>query len=296
MEEPIEIVNGFEFHFAGAGAAASLRPHLDAIIARPESLPGFFATRKGRIRRSFTFRFQLGDRGVYCKKVEPKSVVAYAKDLFRPSRARNFWEQTRKLETMGFGGPKLLAFAERRCGPFVLESLLICEEVANARPLSEHLKTLVAASNSRLVLWPFLRELGAFVGRMHRAGVAHGDLRLNNLLVQTVGQGTRFVLLDNDRTEIFARPPRRLLLKNLQQLNLIFLRGLNLGDRLRFFDAYHEAMGGAAHDREERLMEVIASLERRLRRYIAESKDLRDVPSDGGYRALMRAINKRKTR
>jgi hypothetical protein len=259
-------------------------------------LPGFFATRKGRIRRSFTFRFQLGDRFVYCKKIEPKNLLALAKGLFRPSRARNFWEQTRRLEEMGFGGPRLLAFAERCRGPFVVESILICEEVANASPLSEHLKSLVSARNSRAGLWPFLYELGRFVGRMHRAGVAHGDLRLNNLLVQRIGQGTRFVLLDNDRTEIFARPPRRLLLKNLQQLNLIFLRGLNLTDRLRFFHSYHEALGRPPSDRKAHLMEVIAALERRLSRYIQESKDLEGISSEGNFRALMSAINKRKSK
>src|SRR5436309_2709082 len=116
MDESTETIAGFKFHFAGSEEATSLRPHIEALIARPETLPGFVAARKGRIRRSFTFRFRLGQRAAYCKKVEPKSLLAYAKDLFRPSRARNFWEQTRKLEQMGFHGPKLLAFAERRRG------------------------------------------------------------------------------------------------------------------------------------------------------------------------------------
>jgi hypothetical protein len=41
---------------------------------------------------------------------------------------------------------------------------------------------------------------------------------------------------------------------------------------------------------------VIAALERRLSRYIQESKDLEGISSEGNFRALMSAINKRKSK
>ncbi|HEV2147125.1 MAG TPA: lipopolysaccharide kinase InaA family protein, partial [Longimicrobiaceae bacterium] len=66
-----------------------------------------------------------------------------------------------------------------------------------------------AAPPDRLAL---LREAGAQVGRMHRAGVAHPDLNLRNLLV-TGGEGISPIvhLLDFDRARVSPGPvsPRR---------------------------------------------------------------------------------------
>ena len=281
---------GYRFYFADEVAQQELQPCLDAIAHSRESLPAFEVKRKGKIRKSFTFSFRLGNRTVYCKSVRPKNVAAYGKGLLRASRARNFWMQTRRLEEMGFPGPRLIAFAEKRTGPFVRESLLLCDEVENAVPLSSYVQNILARRNSRRELWGFARQLGSFIGRMHRAGVAHGDLRLNNILVQSVGGEPRFVLLDHDRTDVKQPIPNRLRLKNIQQINLIFERGLNLTDRLRFFDSYHQALGRPPLNREAHLRELIAACERRLHRYIDESKDLKGLNPSGGYAVMMRAI------
>lgn len=281
---------GFRFHFADETEASQLRPYLDAMVTRPDSLPGYSIKRKGKIRKSLTFRFQLGDRVVYCKRVPPKDLLGYAKDVFRPSRARNFWLQTQRIQQLGFGGPRLIAFGERKRGPVLLESILLCEEVANAEPLSEHLRRIVRGPGSRAVLWSFLRQLGEFVGRMHRQGVAHGDLRVNNLLVQREGAGVRFVLLDNDRTKVFRKIPENLRLRNLCQINLIFLPGLNLSDRVRFLHAYHEAWGGTETNWKGHVEQVVAGCEQRLQRYIRESDDLRGITAKSDYRGMMAAI------
>lgn len=288
---------GFEFHFTDAAAAEELRPLLERIVQRPETLPGFVMRRKGRIRKSLTFRFQLGPRGVYCKRVKPKDALALVKDLFRPSRARNFWEQTKRLEALGFPSPALLAFAERGSGPFVRESLLLNVEVNDAWPLGDYLEERLCKPGMHRERWRFARELGRFVGRMHHAGVAHGDLRSFNLLVQPSAEGARFLLIDNDRTKVSRAPRRRLLLKNLQQINLIFLPHLSMTDRLRFFEEYHAATDGTTRTRRAHLAEIIEACERRLERYVRESEDgLYQIGAVKGYRETMKAIQQFRQR
>lgn len=287
---------GFQFEFATEEDAARLRPYLEAMVANPRSLPGYTETRKGKIRKSYTYRFDLDSKRLFCKIVRAKSPLALVKDLFRPSRARNVWQQTKRLQERGFAVPRLVAFAERKTGPFVVESLLLNEEVENAIPLSEYLRIHCCQPGKHRERWRFVRQLGEFVGRMHHQGIAHGDLRLNNLLVQSTSDGVRFVLIDNDRTTISPHQRERLFLKNLQQVNLIFLPHLTFTDRLRFFDAYQRARGRSDSTRRSKLREVVASLERRLHRYIAESgEELPEATSARGYREMMRKIGRSRS-
>jgi hypothetical protein len=53
-----------------------------------------------------------------------------------------------------------------------------------------------------------------------------------------------FYFLDNERNGIFTKIPRRLIRKNLVQLNMIQSPHITRQDRLRFFQAYCETYGG----------------------------------------------------
>ena len=82
-----------------------------------------------------------------------------------------------------------------------------------------------------------MSRLGETIGKMHAAGIFHGDLRSGNVFVKKVDDEWEFFLLDNERTKKYNRIRNRLRLKNLVQINM-FKEGLSRTDRMRFFKAY----------------------------------------------------------
>jgi tRNA A-37 threonylcarbamoyl transferase component Bud32 len=84
-----------------------------------------------------------------------------------------------------------------------------------------------------------IEKLGNEIGTLHKAGVCHGDLRLSNILVEEEDNDIVFYFIDNERTSDFSRVPRRLIKKNLVQVNMISQPNVTRQDRLRFFKAYN---------------------------------------------------------
>ncbi len=68
----------------------------------------------------------------------------------------------------------------------------------------------------------FRKAFGREVGRLHKAGFCHGDLRWGNVLVRSMDNGKPvFIFIDNDRTRKFWNIPARLRIKNLVQIRLM---------------------------------------------------------------------------
>lgn len=86
-----------------------------------------------------------------------------------------------------------------------------------------------------------IRTFGRIVGKMHAAGIFHGDLRLGNILARYEQDNWQFFFLDNERTKKFHRLPARLRLKNLVQVNMWRSSAIFNTDRMRFFEAYISA-------------------------------------------------------
>ena len=89
-----------------------------------------------------------------------------------------------------------------------------------------------------------IKIFGKEIGELHKNGIYHGDLRVNNILIQESADDIIFYFLDNERNALFSKIPRRLIRKNLVQLNMIQSAYVSRQDRLRFFQAYCEAYGG----------------------------------------------------
>lgn len=90
----------------------------------------------------------------------------------------------------------------------------------------------------------FIRKFGKMIGELHKNGISHGDLRVNNILVQESTDDVIFYFVDNERNTLFRKIPRRLIKKNLVQINMMQSPHISRQDRLRFFQAYCEAYGG----------------------------------------------------
>ena len=127
------------------------------------------------------------------------------------------------------------------------------------------LKTQIDRRAQRAV-WSVAEELGRMVGRMHKCGIVHGDLRWGNILVEVEPESVQFVLLDNERTRRYQRVPRRKILKNLVQLNVIPPLALSRTERMRFWLAYRAENSALPGAHKQWVRRVIARTTRRLAR------------------------------
>jgi len=203
------------------------------------------AVRSSRFAKVYRFGAELNGVGrvVYFKEFLSRSVWDSFKHIFRASRARRALEGSLMLNSRGFGVPAVIAMGESKRGPFVGGDFLVTLEVENSKQVYQFLGDNSGNLNSEEVRskHKLLRDFGKTVGKMHAAGIFHGDLRVGNVLASFEKDGWEFFFLDNERTKWFCRLPNRLRLKNLVQVNMHRVRVLTNSDRLRFFKSYLEA-------------------------------------------------------
>jgi 3-deoxy-D-manno-octulosonic acid kinase len=121
------------------------------------------------------------------------------------SQVRAFaeWRLLAQLTARGLPVPKPVAAWYRRSG-LIYRCDLITERIEKVRPLS----ALLASQALEETLW---REIGAVVGRLHRAGADHADLNAHNILC-----GQWISVVDFDRGRL--RPPGAWQRRNLARL------------------------------------------------------------------------------
>ncbi|RKY07559.1 MAG: hypothetical protein DRP66_06465 [Planctomycetota bacterium] len=195
-------------------------------------------------RFSRVYRCRIGFFGtvhnLYLKQYLHRSAWDAIKHLFRPSRARRAFKASLMLAENGLLSPEVVAVGEFRHALVSARTFLLTKELENARSLyawSENYRkaqTAAALRNKR----EFIRALGETIGRMHVAGIFHGDLRPGNIFAVEYRGKWQFFFLDNERTKKFRRLPNRLRLKNLVQVNMLRTEKVTSTDRMRFFKAY----------------------------------------------------------
>lgn len=196
--------------------------------------------RLGSSRHTLVSRGRLVFHGrvfeLFIKRFLHRSAIDFAKHLVRPSRARRDAAGCEILRTHGLNAPTIVAVGERSAGPVCLESLTVTLR-ARGEHLYDYLQGTVGEDASPHGRRHLIVAVGQCVGRMHVAGIAHGDLRPRNILVEPEGDDWRVTFLDNERTCKSGRLSDAARLKNLVQINM-FPTGLSRADRMRFFRAY----------------------------------------------------------
>jgi hypothetical protein len=171
----------------------------------------------------------------YYKEFLDRSPFEWLKSLVRGSRCDRARLQGEILGQKGFRSPEILCWGKQRCRHYIVT------EGINASGLGDFIIKHWRLPLAREQFWAkrkLIEKLGQEIGRLHKEGIWHGDLRPNNILVRQTEKEVYFYLIDNERNRYFTEIPRRLIERNLVQVNMIDPSYVTLQDRLRFFMAY----------------------------------------------------------
>lgn len=167
-------------------------------------------------------------------------------------RAKRIWRHAHALAVRHVATPRLWAWSGDR---------ILGEWIADAKPLNEWVEGETWTCPKRRV---FRDTLARFVREMHRAGVHHGDLKANNILVSA---GPAFSVIDLDRAEFFAEVPLERRLSDLAQLNAALGPPVTIGDRLAFYRAYAGRETGWNREWKSRVREIMRRTKIRRHRW-----------------------------
>jgi serine/threonine protein kinase len=184
---------------------------------------------------------RLKPKPVYYKEFLSRSPFEGIKNFFRGSRCQRAIIKGKILRQRGFHSPVVSCWGKKGSRHFMIS------EGVDALGLGDYIikhwqRPLLGGEIS--AKRRFIRQFGSIIGGLHKNGICHGDLRANNILVQESTGDVIFYFIDNERNILFKKIPRRLIRKNLVQINMMQSPYISRQDRLRFFQAYCEAYGG----------------------------------------------------
>jgi tRNA A-37 threonylcarbamoyl transferase component Bud32 len=200
----------------------------------------------------------------YFKEFLSRSRVESLKSLFRGNRCKRARLQGEVLRRNGFNSPVCCCWGRMENRHFMItegiDTIGMGEFIYDRwRPPLE--KKMIR--DKRLII----DNLGSTIGRLHKTGVFHGDLRLNNILLYHRDKEVAFYFIDNERNRIYKKIPKYLIEKNLVQVNLVLPRYVTRQDRLRFYKSYNNVYGRFSGKEQNRLMQrVQIRTEQRLKK------------------------------
>ena len=225
-------------------------------------------------------RIGAAEIDVYIKRSRRKRFIRWVIDLFRRSRAlRGFYLGHALLGRHIYTALPLAAMEKRRWG-FLVDSILITEQV-NGLHLNKFLNRYLGGELSddppiekkrlaRQVLW----QLGRLLRRLHEEKFAHRDLKASNLLVHWAGlpdHPPEVILVDLDGVSRVRRVTARRQFRGLMRLNVSLLECpvVNRAGRLRMLLGYLRSPGAGKINYKPywRLLQNWSS--RKIRRQIA---------------------------
>jgi tRNA A-37 threonylcarbamoyl transferase component Bud32 len=180
------------------------------------------------------------ESGPLCVKEYRYLGAAYMiKNLFRRSRAMKSWRAAHGLIVRGISTPLPLALVERRLGPLVVESFLVTMWLPDAPALNDYVRSRVSGFSPGKRK-SFIRSLSRSLGKLHRQGIYHADLKSNNILVEERGRGGgwTFSFIDLDRVRFARQVTDYQRINNLAQINASVASVMTVRERLLFFRLY----------------------------------------------------------
>lgn len=191
---------------------------------------------------------------VYYKEFFARSMLEGLKGVLRGTRCNRARFQSNLLMKLGFHSPAVVCWGQYGKREFMITQGVFGQALAKyihqhwQRPLSHE---------QLLHQRQLIRDLGQEIGRLHRIGIVHGDLRLNNILLESTEEKPQFYFIDNERNRKFRRVPLYWIKKNLVQANMVVPHVVTFTDRLRFFRAYNQSYGRFSSNQQRHLAQGI---------------------------------------
>ncbi len=173
---------------------------------------------------------------VFFKLFLPRTPLEGIKAIFRGSRSRRFVQGTEALLKAGFLAPRVLCWDES----FVMAMMgrgWVLTEAIDGRGVLDSWRKLFPANDVKDIR-RFVDEVAIQVSALHNAAIAHGDLRLNNMLVAFEDKNIKLFFIDNERSRKHSRLPFKERVKNLVQMNRDALNEIPIRYRAYFFARY----------------------------------------------------------
>jgi tRNA A-37 threonylcarbamoyl transferase component Bud32 len=191
---------------------------------------------------SRVWKFDADSKSYVFKEYRKREPFDYLKASIKGSRAHNALKGGLHLIRQGFETPGMPILGEKRFLGVPLNNFLVTDFVSDAIGLYTFLKDdfkIPVGSEKMRIKHTILYALGETVGKLHAAGIVHGDLRLDNILMRrNNGNKHKFYLIDNERNRYSESIPEKGVIKNLVQVNMISRALISGSDRMRFFNAY----------------------------------------------------------
>ncbi|WP_101758451.1 lipopolysaccharide kinase InaA family protein [Oceanicoccus sp. KOV_DT_Chl] len=181
-----------------------------------------------------------GSNNVFYKQFLPRNYMETPKAWFRGSRCERAIKQLNVLKDNNFQSPEVLCWGSLSGG----REFMVTQAVDGVG-VGSYLASYFRGVSTPALLKEkreIISSLGAEVGRLHQAGIVHGDLRPNNVLIERDGCSIAFHFIDNERNKQYRKIPKKLLIKNLVQIGMLADIDLTNTDRVRFLKAYQRQM------------------------------------------------------
>jgi len=175
----------------------------------------------------------------FLKRYNCRGLIYRLQNAFRRSRAVRTWWVTWAFADRGIPVPQPLICLEERTFRLLGRSYILMDFAEDADPLVTAWPTLEAVERKTLLL-----KLGETLGKMHRSGCLHGDLKWSNILVRRRGGGEWDVcLVDLDGSRVTSRPRVEKVQKDIRR----FLRDLDVAatpeDQALFRNCWQNSIG-----------------------------------------------------
>ncbi len=182
--------------------------------------------------------YRPGNTPYYFKKFLARSSLEGVKGFFRGTRAERFVRESNRLISRGFVAPEVVEWGKLGYG----NSWVLCRAIEGQGAFDFWRDFL--ADKSHDIKRAFCVSIGREVARLHKSGIMHGDLRLNNMLVISGDiKEWKFAFLDNERNKAYNKLPFKAIIHNLVQLNMIEDPLISRSHRLACFLGYADSLG-----------------------------------------------------
>ncbi len=187
--------------------------------------------REGKV---YKFHIKYDD---FARKI---SLVKMVRNLFKKSRCMNSWEVATRMIKLGIPTPLPIAAGEKRKAGLLIRSFYISEFIEGAMNIYDYF--LKNKNRCRdLTSWKnrIIKDISSLIGRMHKAGIAHGDLKRNNILVsENYEGGYNLFLIDIESASIQGEICESSRIKDLGRLYKSFMGIASNYEMMRFIAGY----------------------------------------------------------